>query len=51
VASIHRDLAQIEPVKSLLYNKNSLDLMFIMDSTYSMDKWIEASKNEINSII
>ena len=51
VASIHRDLSKIEPVKSALYKKNSLDMMFILDSTASMGVWIEASKNEINSII
>ena len=51
VARINRDLAQIEPVKSLLYKKNSLDLMFILDISSSMGPWIDASKAEINSII
>jgi vacuole morphology and inheritance protein 14 len=38
-------------VKKFIYNKNSLDLMFIIDCTGSMSAWINASKDEITSII
>jgi hypothetical protein len=48
---IYSDLKRLEPIKKLNEYNNSLDIMFIMDCTYSMDPWIEACKNEIKSII
>jgi len=39
------------PYEEKLMQKTSLDLMFIMDITFSMDEWVDAAKEELKKII
>lgn len=51
VSRIYSDLKRIEVLREHSYSGRSLDLMFIIDCTGSMHRWIEVCKVEIKAII
>ena len=51
VFHIHKDLEIFDNIRRKLENRESLDIMFIIDCTGSMQDWIDKCREEINSII
>jgi hypothetical protein len=51
VRRVYTDLIRLEPLRRAMGVGKSLDMMFIIDCTGSMSRWIDACKTEIKSII
>ena len=48
---LHKDFNTITPYQKKICKKNSLDIMFIMNCSASMTKWIKKCQNKIENII
>lgn len=49
--TLHQDFSIIKPYLNKIYENSTLDLLFIMDCTLSMQKWINSTHRELITII
>ena len=49
--NLNTDLTLFQPYQQKLEARTNLDLMIIMDCTYSMDPWINVTIKELKSVI
>jgi hypothetical protein len=48
---MHDGVAKLEQIRAQFLGQESVDLMFIIDCTGSMQSWIDQCKKDIESII